>query len=140
MSQKTLTIALRDELQAIVEEFHTACESDNPDGQLFDALSLRIDALEELLSSQGANTMPDDHEWTACTLGFFVQLLIDTGHDPAVIFRTVEDFEPDENGAFIRRLEVLMIPDGQVQRAIHATGAERIHKTLFALLREEAVS
>lgn len=84
--------------------------------------------------------MPDDDEWTACTLGFFVQLLIDIGHDPAIIFRVVEDFEPDESGAFIRRLEVLMVPDGQVKDAVYATGTDRIHETLLDLLKAGVVS
>jgi len=57
-------------------------------------------------------TRYNDGNWYASTLGHFISLLVDAGHDPAVLFRVVEDEKPDEDGHFVRHLEVVMIPNG----------------------------
>lgn len=74
----------------------------------------------------------DDGNWYASTLGHFVGLLIDAGQDPAVCFRVVKDSESDDDGKFIRHIEVLMLPDGYVSEGI--LGCRGVHKTLTALL------
>ena len=79
----------------------------------------------------------DDGNWYASTLGHFISLLVDAGQDPAVCFRVSEDSEPDSDGKFIRRLEVLMLPDGYVAEGI--LGCRGVHKTLEALLEAGVV-
>ena len=81
----------------------------------------------------------DDGQTYAVTLGHFVGLLIDAGQDPAVIFRVVMDGPHDENGCFVRKLEVLMVPDGHVESEIVRQRTDRIHKTLKALLEAGVV-
>jgi hypothetical protein len=76
----------------------------------------------------------DDGQQYAATLGHFISLLVDSGPDPAVIFRVVKDGPYDEKGNFTRRIEVVLIPDGHVKEEIERRGVERIHKTLKALI------
>jgi len=75
-----------------------------------------------------------DGEWYGATMGHFIGLLVDVGLDPAVMFRVVEDSEPDDNGKFIRRLEVIMFPNGYVVDGLKAQNVDRAHKTLVALI------
>jgi len=79
----------------------------------------------------------DDGNWYASTLGYFVSLLIDAGQDPAVCFRVVGDSESDDDGKFIRHVEILMLPDGYVNENI--LGCRGVHKTLRALLEAGVV-
>ena len=79
----------------------------------------------------------DDGHWYASTLGHFIGLLVDAGQDPAVCFRVVADSEPDNEGKFIRRVDVIMLPDGYVGEGI--LGCRGVHKTLRALLEAEVV-
>ena len=79
-------------------------------------------------------TAYDDGQIYAVTLGHFVGLLVDAGQDPAVIFRVIEDGPSDKNGAFVRKIELIMVPNGHVEQEIVRQRADRIHKTLKALL------
>jgi len=75
----------------------------------------------------------DNGEWHAVTLGSFICLLIDAGHDPAVCFRVVEDGpHNEETGSFTRRIECILVPDGMVKE--NAMLCKRIGKTLQALI------
>lgn len=80
----------------------------------------------------------DDGKWYAVTLGHFIGLLVDTGLDPAVRFRVVGDTESDENGLFLRTIEVVLVPNGYVAR--ESLFCERIHKTLKSLLEKGVVT
>jgi len=82
----------------------------------------------------------DDGQIYAVTLGHFIGLLIDAGHDPAVIFRVVMDGPSDENGCFVRKLSVIMVPNGHVKEEIARQRADRIHKVLQALLDANVIS
>jgi hypothetical protein len=75
----------------------------------------------------------DDGRWYAGTLGHFVALLINAGQDPVVLFRVVQN-EPIQDGEFVRRFEVVIVPDGQVLEQMHRHGVERAHKTLAAMM------
>ena len=79
----------------------------------------------------------DDGNWYASTLGHFIGLMVDAGQDAAVCFRVVEDSELDGDGQFIRRVEVLMLPNGYVADGI--LGCRGVHKTLVALLEAGVV-
>ena len=79
----------------------------------------------------------DDGKCYATTLGHFIGLLVDAGQDPAVCFRVVADSQPDEEGKFVRRIEVLMLPDGYVTEAV--SECHGVHKTLRALLEAGVV-
>jgi len=80
---------------------------------------------------------PDDGNWYASTLGHFVGLLIDSG-DEAVVFRTVEIGEPDEDGKYCQTFEVITAPNGHVGELIE--GCRGVHKTLAALLEVGVVT
>jgi hypothetical protein len=75
----------------------------------------------------------DNGEWYAVTLGEFISLLVDAGHDPAVKFRVKADGPLDENRAFERQIEMVLLPDGHVLAA--AKECYAIHKTLLALIK-----
>jgi len=89
--------------------------------------------MPKLFTHDGEVVNYDDGRWYAGTLGHFVGLLIDAGQDPAALFRVVED-EPAEDGVFVRRLEVVLVPDGHVLEQMHRHGVERAHKTLAAMM------
>ena len=76
----------------------------------------------------------DDGQRYAVTLGHFIGLLVDAGLDPAVIFRVIEDGPSDENGGFVRLLEVTMVPNGHMEKEMVRLRVDRIHKTLKALM------
>ena len=82
----------------------------------------------------------DDGQWYAITLGHFIGLLVDAGHDPAVLFRVTHDGPPDEDGGFVRELEVVMVPNGHVEAEMKRVGCPRIHKILRALVEAGIVS
>ncbi len=75
----------------------------------------------------------DDGKRYAMTLGQFIGLLVDSGHDPAVIMRVTKD-EPGRDGAFIRQIEMMLIPDGQVVETCQTVGVDGVHKVLKALI------
>jgi len=81
----------------------------------------------------------DDGEWTLCTLGHFLGLMVDNGHDPAVAFRVTEQVDHGD-GTFTQRLEVVAIPDGQVCAEHERLGEPRIHKVLLALIQNGVVT
>jgi hypothetical protein len=56
----------------------------------------------------------DDGRWYLISMGTFIQCLVDSGRDPAIAMRVLEDEPADENGAWVRRMEVVQIPDGHV--------------------------
>lgn len=74
----------------------------------------------------------DDGQFYTVTLGHFIGLLVDAGQDPAVCFRVIGDETPDENGKFIRRMELFLLPNGYV--AEFAQVSHGVHKTLKAFL------
>jgi len=79
----------------------------------------------------------DDGNWYAVTLGFFISLLVDAGQDPAVMFRVILDSPSDEKGTFVRRLNIIMLPDGYVAEAVKQ--CKGVHKVLKALLEKGVV-
>lgn len=70
------------------------------------------------------------------TMGQFVALLVD-GNDKAVRFKIVENYPSDENGKFVQRMEIYLVPNGQVKR--YAAGCDRIHKLLKAMMVEDVI-
>lgn len=88
--------------------------------------------LEKSMGDESLGYEYDDGNWYAATLGHFIGLLVDAGQDPAVCFRITHDSVPDADGQFIRRVEVLVLPDGCVGEAI--LGCRGVHKLLKALL------
>lgn len=79
----------------------------------------------------------DDGNWYAATLGQFISLLVDSGQDPAILFRVVEKSDTQED-KFIQHLEVLQLPDGSVVDAINSHNAE-VHTTLVKLIKANIV-
>jgi len=79
-----------------------------------------------------SETRFDDGFWYATTLGNFIGLLVDAGNDPAVMFRVVEDSKPDEDGTFIRKMELTLLPNGKVVDSI--SNCKGIQKTLLVLI------
>ena len=56
-----------------------------------------------------------DGRWVATTMGGFLQILVDSGQDPCVIFRVDTDiYLPRDATAFVRKLTVFSVPDGAV--------------------------
>ena len=74
----------------------------------------------------------DDGMTYAMTLGEFIALIVDSGPDPAVKFRVVHDEPADENGNFVRHLEIDLVPDGHVREMVGC--CHRTHKVLQAML------
>jgi hypothetical protein len=73
----------------------------------------------------------DEGEWHACTMGEFVALLVDGG-DPAVLFRVTHDSEPNAHGSFLRDMEIVILPDGEIAKSLD--GARSVHTLLCKLL------
>jgi hypothetical protein len=80
----------------------------------------------------------DDGQLYAVTLGEFISLLVDAGHDPCVLFRVVADTPVDGDGKFLRKIEMTLVPDGYVGDSIRE--AHRVHKTLRALIDGGVIS
>ena len=74
----------------------------------------------------------DDGLTYAMTLGEFIALIVDCGPAPMVKFRVVHDEPPDEDGEFIRHIEITLVPNGYVRE--YASDCHRIHKVLQAML------
>ena len=54
-----------------------------------------------------------DGRWIATTMGQFIQILVDSGNDPAIIFRVEED-RPVSDKSFVRKMTVYSVPNGAV--------------------------
>ena len=80
----------------------------------------------------------DDGLTYAMTLGEFIALIVDSGPDPMVKFRVVNDEPPDEDGKFVRHIEISLVPDGYVRE--RASDCHRVHKVLKAMLDAELVT
>ena len=70
----------------------------------------------------------DSGAWVAMTMGTFISVLVDSSPSEAIIYRVVGDTRVNEE-AFMRHLDVRIVPDGAVVEQIEATGA-RAHKVL----------
>ena len=81
----------------------------------------------------------DDGKWTAMTMGHLLSLLVDAGQDPAVIMRVIED-TPVSDTKFVRKIEIIMIPNGSIIDILVENNVDRIHKTLLALLENGVIS
>lgn len=81
-----------------------------------------------------------DGQAYAMTLGVFIQILVDSATKDAVIFRVVKDEKPDSRGQFCRLLEVLLVPEGQVQAALDLNQPAGVHKVLIAALERGLIS
>ena len=75
---------------------------------------------------------PKPGEWIASTIGTAIGFLADQT-DPAAIWREVHRTEPDEEGKFVARYEVILVPNGMVRATIENLGIEHVHKTLSEL-------
>jgi len=82
----------------------------------------------------------DDGQWCASTLGHLVSLLIDAGTDDAVLFRVLGDGPSLESGAFARRWEIVVVPNGLVLAMMRQYGVEHAHKVLSAYLRNRLIT
>lgn len=76
--------------------------------------------------------------WHAATLGQFIAMLIDSGRDEAVLFR-IMDGPPEDLGAFVRQMHIILLPQGQVTDWIDGVKPEGIEKSLAALIKAGAV-
>ena len=74
----------------------------------------------------------DRGEWVAFTIGTALGFLMDQG-DPVAIWREAHRTEADEDGQYIARYEVVLVPNGMVQKTIEAYCVKHVHKTLKAL-------
>ena len=64
-----------------------------------------------------------DGRWIATTMGQFLQILVDSGQDPCIIFRVNEDTRvPDEGNLFVRELTVLSVPNKAVVNTMDSLG------------------
>ena len=54
-----------------------------------------------------------DGRWIATTMGNFIQILVDSGNDPAIIFK-VEHDRPVSDKSFVRKMTVYSVPNGAV--------------------------
>jgi hypothetical protein len=75
-----------------------------------------------------------DGRWYLLSLGTFIQGLIDTGQDPAVAVRVVEDDPPDEAGQFVRRLEIVQAPNGHVLDVCRRVGCVATGRVIHAMI------
>jgi hypothetical protein len=81
----------------------------------------------------------DDGEWHAATLGHFIALLVDSGSDPAVLFRVVEDGPFLDSGSHARKWELVVIPNGLVLDVMREYNVDHAHKVLKAFLENGLV-
>lgn len=71
--------------------------------------------LNELLAIKCAKSNDEKGLWHATTMGVFLQLLVDSGVNEAILFRVIEKKDyPDDKGLFASRMEVVVVPDGHV--------------------------
>lgn len=80
-----------------------------------------------------------DGRWIATTMGQFLQILIDSGNDPAVIFR-VEWDRPVNDKSFIRKFTLYSVPNGSVVdmcKELHILDSDHhgVYKVLHQLIK-----
>jgi hypothetical protein len=80
-----------------------------------------------------------DGRWYLLSLGAFIQSLVDTGQDPAVAVRVVENGPPDEAGQFVRRLEIVQAPNGHVLEVYRETGCVAAERVIHEMIRQGMV-
>ena len=85
-----------------------------------------------------------DGRWIATTMGQFIQILVDCGDDPAVIFR-VEDDRPVDDNSFIRKITLYSVPNGavvQMCRDLHIVDSDvhGVYKGLKMLIEAGLVT
>ena len=80
--------------------------------------------------------------WIFCTLGEYIEHIVDWGHDPAVAYRVIEDGESQEDGTFTRTVVTVFLPDGQILNAADSLGDEdiRASKLLREMLRKKHIA
>lgn len=79
-----------------------------------------------------------DGQWNAATIGEFVAILVDDG-DPAVLWRVAGEQSVDEH-SFIRKYDIVCLPDGVVDRQIKQHHVVRVHKVLARFLQEDILT
>ena len=89
--------------------------------------------------SKEKGTAMDDGNWYAITTGTFLQLLVDTGNDPAIIFRVLEDTRVDEK-SFTRRLEIVSVPNGAVVDTINGMDVKATSNVLNKFIEEGLIT
>lgn len=74
----------------------------------------------------------DDGDWYAASVGEFIGMLIDAGpSDRAVAFRVIEDGPQKGHGeSYARRIEMVIIPDGQVRIVCEAVGVKGYNRII----------
>ncbi|MCP4990842.1 MAG: hypothetical protein GY928_33815 [Colwellia sp.] len=75
----------------------------------------------------------DDGKWYASTIGHLASIIID-GDDSAVCFRVVEDSVPGNDGYFVRKMEIVLLPNGVI--GDFAKKCSGVQKDLKALLKK----
>jgi hypothetical protein len=84
-----------------------------------------------------------DGQWIATTMGQFIQILVDSGSDPCVIFRVEEDTPADgTDGCFIRKMTVYSVPNGAVVNmlgVLDMMGNGAIYKVLRQMIQSGLV-
>lgn len=86
-----------------------------------------------------------DGRWIATTMGQFLQILIDSGSDPCVIFCVDEDIDAGDDKSFIRKMTVYSVPNGSVVRMCQELGiidsdTHGIYKVLAEMIEGGLVS
>lgn len=78
--------------------------------------------------------------WHASTTGRFMPLLLDVGADPVIAWRILEDGEPDDEGEYTRRMEIVLVPNGQVRETFAALDVQGVDRVLGEFLRHGIVT
>lgn len=88
-----------------------------------------------------------DGRWIATTTGQFLQILVDSGHDPCIIFRVDEDRYADggHDDRFVRKMTVYSVPNGLVipvckELGIIGSDTHAVYKLLQEFIKEGLVS
>jgi hypothetical protein len=93
----------------------------------------------QTLTQETPGTAYDSGEWIATTMGQFLQILVDSGEDPAVVFRVIED-TPAGNASFVRRYELLCVPNGAVVATVLQVDPKMpVNKVLLEFIRQGLV-
>jgi len=86
-----------------------------------------------------------DGRWIATTMGQFLQILVDSGQDPCVIFRVTDDIPVPDSKTFVRLMAVFSVPNGAVVHTMNALGfldkdaPHAVNKVLAKLLESGLV-
>jgi len=86
----------------------------------------------------------EDGRWNATTLGQFIALMVDNV-DIAAVWRVAKDEPPDDEGQFVRHLELVLIPNGMVRKTLQTMydgddGLQSIHKHLSKMLDAKVIT